>query len=65
VLDDHPAVGRESLVAAPWRVNGRPPGIRKPAPLLGEGNMYVLGDLLDLPAEAVAALGSEPTPTQR
>jgi crotonobetainyl-CoA:carnitine CoA-transferase CaiB-like acyl-CoA transferase len=65
VLDDHPAVGRESLVAAPWRVNGRPPGIRKPAPLLGEGNMYVLGDLLDLSPEEVAALGSEPPRTQR
>jgi crotonobetainyl-CoA:carnitine CoA-transferase CaiB-like acyl-CoA transferase len=63
VLDDHPAVGRESLVAAPWRVDGRPPGIRKPAPLLGEGNLYVLGDLLGLSPDEVATISSEPPRT--
>jgi crotonobetainyl-CoA:carnitine CoA-transferase CaiB-like acyl-CoA transferase len=37
----HPYTGDEPLVAAPWRVNGQRPHLRKLAPLLGEGNDYV------------------------
>ena len=37
----HPYTGDEPLVAAPWRVNGQRPRLRKLAPLLGEGNDYV------------------------
>ena len=38
----HPNTGAERIVAAPWRVDGRRPGVAKPAPRLGEGNDYVL-----------------------
>ena len=34
---DHPVTGRERLVAAPWRANGRRPPFRKPAPMLDRG----------------------------
>ena len=37
----HPYTGDEPLVAAPWRVNGQRPRLRKLAPLMGEGNDYV------------------------
>ena len=37
----HPYTGDEPLVAAPWRVHGQRPRLRKLAPLLGEGNDYV------------------------
>ena len=33
----HPATGREWLVAAPWRADGRRPPFRKPAPMLDRG----------------------------
>ena len=33
----HPVTGKERLVAAPWRVDGRRPPFRKPAPMLDRG----------------------------
>ncbi len=33
----HPVTGNEHLVAAPWRVNGRRPAFRNPAPMLDRG----------------------------
>ena len=33
----HPVTGTECLVAAPWRVDGRRPPFRKPAPMLERG----------------------------
>ena len=33
----HPVTGKELLVAAPWRVDGRRPPFRKPAPMLDRG----------------------------
>jgi crotonobetainyl-CoA:carnitine CoA-transferase CaiB-like acyl-CoA transferase len=36
------------LVAAPWRVNGRRPGIRRPAPVLGADDGEVLRGVLSL-----------------
>lgn len=42
----HPFTGDEALVAAPWRVNGTRPRLRKAAPILGEGDDYVLRHVL-------------------
>ena len=33
----HPVTGKERLVAAPWRADGRRPPFRKPAPMLDRG----------------------------
>ena len=52
----HPYTGEEMLVAAPWRVDGRRPGLRKPAPLLGEGDDYVLRRVLALDDAEIEAL---------
>ena len=38
--------GAEELVAAPWREAGERTSVRKPAPVLGEGDGYVLSELL-------------------
>jgi crotonobetainyl-CoA:carnitine CoA-transferase CaiB-like acyl-CoA transferase len=38
----HPVGGPEELVASPWRIGGRRSPLRKTAPLLGEGDDYVL-----------------------
>jgi crotonobetainyl-CoA:carnitine CoA-transferase CaiB-like acyl-CoA transferase len=44
----HPFTGDEALVAAPWRVNGARPRLRKAAPILGEADDYVLRHVLGL-----------------
>ena len=54
----HPYTGNERLVAAPWRAAGlRSPAI-KPAPLLGEGDDYVLRDLLSFGETEIEALNA-------
>lgn len=53
---EHPVTGPEDLVAAPWWIDGARPPLRKTAPTLGEGNEYVLGELLGWPAERYADL---------
>ncbi len=42
----HPITGPEEIVAAPWWIDGQRAPLRKTAPTLGEGNDYVLGQLL-------------------
>jgi crotonobetainyl-CoA:carnitine CoA-transferase CaiB-like acyl-CoA transferase len=39
------------IVGAPWRMSATPPSITRAAPLLGEHNDYVLGELLGLSVE--------------
>lgn len=47
----HPTTGPEDIVAAPWWIDGHRAPLRKTAPILGEGNDYVLGSLLGWSAE--------------
>jgi crotonobetainyl-CoA:carnitine CoA-transferase CaiB-like acyl-CoA transferase len=53
---EHPVTGPENLVAAPWWIDGARPPLRKTAPTLGEGNAYVLGELLGWPPDAYTGL---------
>jgi crotonobetainyl-CoA:carnitine CoA-transferase CaiB-like acyl-CoA transferase len=53
IRGQHPVTGPELLVAAPWRVNGQRPPLRKTAPTLGEGDEYVLGTVLGYSDEDV------------
>ena len=59
LASSHPYTGTEPLVAGPWRVEGRRPALRKPAPLLGEGNDYVLRRILKLSDEEIERLVTE------
>lgn len=52
----HSYTGDEMLVAAPWRESGARADVRKPAPLLGEGDRYVLGDLLSFSEAEIVRL---------
>lgn len=53
---DHPVTGSEEIVAAPWRINGRRPPLRKNAPKLGEGTEYVLRSILRFSDAEITAL---------
>ena len=44
----HPITGERDIVATPWRINGHRAPIRKPAPILGESNEYILRNVLGL-----------------
>ena len=56
VPSSHPYTGDEMLVGAPWWINGARPAPRKPAPLMGESNDYVLRGILGLNDRELAAL---------
>jgi benzylsuccinate CoA-transferase BbsF subunit len=53
---EHPKVGLEFLHGIPWRLSATPGRISRPAPLLGEHNQYVFGDLLGLPKVEIQRL---------
>jgi len=53
----HPLIGTLRSVRPPWRLRGA--GIDEPAPLLGQHNDYVLGEILGLSREEIARLEEE------
>jgi len=53
---EHPITGREELIAAPWRINGRRAPLRKSAPLMAEGNSHILRNILGLPEDEIIRL---------
>jgi crotonobetainyl-CoA:carnitine CoA-transferase CaiB-like acyl-CoA transferase len=52
----HPEVGTYQQVTTPWHLSKTPRQTTQPSPALGEHNHYVLGDLLGLSAQEIAAL---------
>lgn len=52
----HPITGPERLVGSPWQVNGSRSPLRKPAPVLGEGALYILTQVLDYSYEQAERL---------
>lgn len=56
---DHPHVGAEMLYGVPWRFSDTPGAVRAPAPLLGQHNDYVLGELLGIGDGRLAELVDE------
>jgi benzylsuccinate CoA-transferase BbsF subunit len=58
---EHPEIGLRKLVGVPWRFGAGGVGIRRHAPLLGQHNDYVLGELLGLPKAEIERLGEQGT----
>lgn len=52
----HPRLGEKRVVGAPWRFGDDGVGVRAPAPLLGQHNDYVLGEILGLPRAEIDRL---------
>jgi len=55
----HPEAGDMTLVGMAWKLSKTPGSIRKPAPMLGEHNHYVLGELLGISNEEIEELEKE------
>ena len=56
---DHPVLGELRCAALPWRLSDSPKGNYRCAPLLGEHNYYVFGELLGLSKEEIEQLVEE------
>jgi crotonobetainyl-CoA:carnitine CoA-transferase CaiB-like acyl-CoA transferase len=55
----HPEAGTYTQVSTPWRLSKSPRRPTLPSPSLGEHNSYVLGDLLGLSGQEIAALEAQ------
>ncbi len=53
---EHPEVGRRRHLGIPWKMSRTPCEVRRPAPLLGQDNEYVLGGILGLSPREIAEL---------
>lgn len=56
---EHPEIGKQRVMGAPYKMSVTPPQIKRHAPLLGEHNDYVFGQLLGMGKKDVAALVEE------
>jgi benzylsuccinate CoA-transferase BbsF subunit len=55
----HPLIGERLEVGPPWKFSRTPAGIRHAAPLIGEHNQYVLGELAGMSQEEIDRLTEE------
>jgi benzylsuccinate CoA-transferase BbsF subunit len=53
---EHPALGATPVLGCPWSLSASPARIRRPAPLFGEHNDYVFGELLGLSRGEISRL---------
>jgi len=59
VTVQHPEVGQLYALAPPWKLSVTPGRVTRPAPVLGEHNEYVFGELLGMSQEEIARLVDE------
>src|SRR5262249_41588822 len=52
---DHP-LGRETIYGLPFKLSRTPGAVRRAAPLLGQDNAYIYGEVLGIPPEEVDRL---------
>ena len=56
---EHPEIGKRMVVGPPWRLSATPARVPRAAPLIGEHNQYVLGELLGMPRDEIDRLVEE------
>jgi crotonobetainyl-CoA:carnitine CoA-transferase CaiB-like acyl-CoA transferase len=56
---EHPRAGRQTLRIAPYQLSETPPGVDRPAPVLGADTDYVLRTILQLSDAEIAHLEAE------
>ena len=56
---EHPALGKRLVVGPPWRLSATPVKVQRPAPLIGQHNQYVLGELLGMAQSEIDQLIEE------
>jgi crotonobetainyl-CoA:carnitine CoA-transferase CaiB-like acyl-CoA transferase len=58
-LVNHPEQGEMYVVSPPWKFSETPAKVTSAAPLLGEHNEYVFGELLGIPKDEISRLVTE------
>jgi len=56
---EHPLLGEQTVIAPVWKYSDGPLDVRGPAPLFGEHNRYVFGELLGLADDEIDRLIAE------
>jgi len=56
---DHPNMGKNWVIAPPWKLSATPARIHRHAPLLGEHNDYIFGELLGFSQDEIQELEKE------
>jgi benzylsuccinate CoA-transferase BbsF subunit len=56
---DHPSIGKDWVIAPPWRLSETPARIHRHSPLLGEHNKEIFGQMLGLSPEEIHELEKE------
>jgi len=55
----HPAMGKQVVLGPPWRFSETPARVTRSAPLIGEHNEYVFGELIGMPTKEISRLVDE------
>lgn len=56
---EHPKHGHRTVMGPPWKFSATPAEVRGPAPLSGQHEGYVFGDLLGLPEDEIESLRAD------
>ncbi len=56
---EHPIMGKTTVLSPPWKLSATPARITRHAPLFGEHNNYVFGELLGMSQEEIETLMEE------
>ncbi len=56
---EHPVIGKDWVIAPPWKLSATPAGIKRHAPLLGEHNDFIFHGLLGISRKEIKELEEE------
>jgi benzylsuccinate CoA-transferase BbsF subunit len=56
---EHPVMGKQVVLGAPWKLSETPAEVIKASPTMGENNEYVFGELLGLSSNEIKRLMDE------
>jgi benzylsuccinate CoA-transferase BbsF subunit len=56
---EHPKMGKQVVMGAPWRLTETPATVTKSSPLIGENDEYVFGELLGISTSEISHLMDE------
>ncbi len=56
---EHPIMGKQVVLGAPWKLSETPAEVTKASPTMGENNEYVFGELLGMPGSEIKQLMDE------
>jgi benzylsuccinate CoA-transferase BbsF subunit len=56
---EHPVMGKQVVLGAPWKLSETPAKVTKASPTMGENDEYVFGELLGMPSSEIKQLMQE------